>query len=44
MYKLAARSDVFLTNFRPEALSRLGYGVEDLRAHNPTIIYARGHG
>jgi crotonobetainyl-CoA:carnitine CoA-transferase CaiB-like acyl-CoA transferase len=44
MYRLAARSDVFLTNFRPEALGRLGFGVEDLRAHNPNIIYARGHG
>ena len=36
MYKLIEGSDVFLTNFRPEALARLGYGVEDLRAHNPT--------
>jgi crotonobetainyl-CoA:carnitine CoA-transferase CaiB-like acyl-CoA transferase len=44
MYKLVERSDVFLTNFRPEALGRLGYDVEDLRAHNPAIIYARGHG
>lgn len=44
MYKLAERSDVFLTNFRPEALDRLGYGIDDLRAHNPLIIYARGHG
>jgi crotonobetainyl-CoA:carnitine CoA-transferase CaiB-like acyl-CoA transferase len=44
MYRLAERSDVFLTNFRPEALGRLGYGVDDLRAHNPNLIYARGHG
>ncbi len=44
MYKLIEGSDVFLTNFRPEALARLGYGVEDLRAHNPQLIYARGHG
>jgi crotonobetainyl-CoA:carnitine CoA-transferase CaiB-like acyl-CoA transferase len=44
MYKLAERSDVFLTNFRPEALARLGYDVADLRAHNPELIYARGHG
>jgi crotonobetainyl-CoA:carnitine CoA-transferase CaiB-like acyl-CoA transferase len=44
IYKLVERSDVFLTNFRPEALSRLGYGVDDLRARNPMIIYARGHG
>jgi crotonobetainyl-CoA:carnitine CoA-transferase CaiB-like acyl-CoA transferase len=44
MYKLVERADVFLTNFRPEALGRLGYGVDDMRAHNPTVIYARGHG
>ena len=44
MYRLAEGSDVFLTNFRPEALARLGYDVEDLRARNPRIIYARGHG
>jgi len=44
MYQLVERSDVFLTNFRPEALARLGYGVDDLRARNPGIIYARGHG
>jgi crotonobetainyl-CoA:carnitine CoA-transferase CaiB-like acyl-CoA transferase len=44
MYRLAEQSDVFLTNFRPEALARLGYDVADLRARNPRIIYARGHG
>jgi crotonobetainyl-CoA:carnitine CoA-transferase CaiB-like acyl-CoA transferase len=44
MYRLVERADVFLTNFRPEALGRLGYGVDDMRAHNPKVIYARGHG
>ncbi|MGE0881064.1 MAG: CaiB/BaiF CoA transferase family protein [Acidimicrobiia bacterium] len=44
MYKLVAGADVFLTNFRPEALERLGYGVEALRAHNPSLIFARGSG
>ena len=44
MYRLAERSDVFLTNFRPEALARLGYDVADLWARNPRIVYARGHG
>jgi crotonobetainyl-CoA:carnitine CoA-transferase CaiB-like acyl-CoA transferase len=44
MYKLIATADVFLTNFRPEALERLGYGVAEMRAHNPRLIYARGHG
>jgi len=44
VYKLIERADVFLTNFRPEALERLGFDVEALRAHNPSLIYARGHG
>jgi crotonobetainyl-CoA:carnitine CoA-transferase CaiB-like acyl-CoA transferase len=44
MYRLAERSDVFLTNFRPEALARLGYDVDDLKSRNPSLIYARGHG
>src|ERR1700683_250654 len=44
MYRLAESSDVFLTNFRPDSLARLGYGVDDLRSRNPRIIYARGHG
>ena len=39
MYRLAERSDVFLTNFRPHALARLGYDVEAIRARNPGIIY-----
>ena len=44
MYKLAERSDVFLTNFRPEALARLGYDVADLWARNPRIVYPAGTG
>jgi crotonobetainyl-CoA:carnitine CoA-transferase CaiB-like acyl-CoA transferase len=44
VYELVANSDVFLTNFLPRTLKRLGYDVEDLRAINPKIIYARGHG
>ena len=44
MYRLAEQADVFLTNFRPSALARLGYDVADLRARNPKIIYARGSG
>ena len=42
--KLAATSDVFLTNMRPDAIRSLGLGVDDLRAANPNIIYARGSG
>lgn len=44
LLKLVADADVFLTNFLPSTLERLKLGVEDLRAVNPKIIYARGHG
>jgi crotonobetainyl-CoA:carnitine CoA-transferase CaiB-like acyl-CoA transferase len=44
LHKLVAKADVFLTNFRPDALERLKLGVDDIRKHNPKIIYARGHG
>jgi crotonobetainyl-CoA:carnitine CoA-transferase CaiB-like acyl-CoA transferase len=39
---LARTSDVFLTNFLPHTLEKLGLGVEDLRAVNPQVVYARG--
>jgi len=42
LYDIAKQSDVFLTNFLPGALQRLRIDVEDLRAVNPKIIYARG--
>lgn len=44
LYKLAAVSDVFLTNKLPGVRARLGIGVEQVRAHNPKIIYVRGTG
>ena len=44
VHRLAERSDVFLTNFRPQALARLHLDVADVRAHNPAIVYVRGHG
>ena len=40
--ELARRSDVFLTSFLPDARRKLGIDVDDLRAVNPRIIYARG--
>ncbi len=43
VYRLVRQADVFLTNFRPSTLARLGYDVADLREENPHIIYARGH-
>ena len=39
---LAERADVFLTSFLPDARQKLGIDVDDLRAVNPRIIYARG--
>jgi crotonobetainyl-CoA:carnitine CoA-transferase CaiB-like acyl-CoA transferase len=44
LYKLAATSDVFLTNKLPGVRSKLKIDVEDLRAHNPRLIYVRGTG
>lgn len=44
LLELIADADVFLTNFLPPTLDRLGLGVDDLREVNPNIIYARGHG
>ena len=37
--RLAATADVWVQNFRPGALERIGLGYDDLRAVNPAIIY-----
>ncbi|ADP81178.1 CaiB/BaiF CoA transferase family protein [Pseudofrankia inefficax] len=44
LYELAATCDIFLTNKLPSVRTKLRIDVEDIRAHNPTIIYARGVG
>lgn len=44
VYRLAARSDVFLQNFRKGVAARLGLDYDSLRAHNPKIIYANATG
>jgi crotonobetainyl-CoA:carnitine CoA-transferase CaiB-like acyl-CoA transferase len=44
LYRLAASSDVFLTNFLPGARARLRIDVDDIRERNPSIIYVRGSG
>ena len=36
---LAARADVFIQNFRPGAVERLGLGFEELQATNPRLVY-----
>jgi crotonobetainyl-CoA:carnitine CoA-transferase CaiB-like acyl-CoA transferase len=42
LLKLAARSDVFLTNFLPAQREKLRIDVDDIRAVNPAIVYASG--
>ncbi len=37
--RLASVSDVFVQNFRPGAMDRLGLGAEALRALNPRLVY-----
>ena len=44
LYKLAAASDVFLTNKLPGVRSKLKIDLDDIRAANPDIIYVRGSG
>ena len=39
VHKLAAQADVFIQNFRPGAVDRMGIGVADLHATNPDLIY-----
>lgn len=39
--RLVDRADVFVTNQRPGALSRLGFDYETLAARNPRLIYAQ---
>ena len=41
---MAAKADVFVENFAPGAIERLGLGYEVLRALNPAIIYAQVKG
>ncbi|OBK35343.1 carnitine dehydratase [Mycobacterium sp. 1245111.1] len=42
LMEIARTSDVFLTNFLPDARAKLRIDVDDLRAVNPDIVYARG--
>ena len=44
LLKLVETADVFLTSLRPKAITALRLDVDDLRARNPKIIYARGNG
>jgi len=42
LHDLARRADVFLTSFLPSARRKFGIDVDDIRAVNPRIVYARG--
>jgi crotonobetainyl-CoA:carnitine CoA-transferase CaiB-like acyl-CoA transferase len=44
LLRLVERSDVFLTNFLPDARERLRITWDDLRRVNPRLVYAKGHG
>ncbi len=44
IYRLAATCDVFLTNKLPDVRKKLKIELEDIRAHNPNIIYVSGTG
>ena len=44
LHRLVKDADVFLTNFLPAARRKLRIDVADIRAVNPKIVYARGHG
>ena len=44
LLRLLEGADVFVTNFLPRTLAKLGLDVDDVRRVNPGIVYARGHG
>lgn len=44
LYRLVARSDVFVQNFRLGVAARLGLDYDALRRHNPQLIYASACG
>jgi crotonobetainyl-CoA:carnitine CoA-transferase CaiB-like acyl-CoA transferase len=44
VYQLAATCDVFLTNKLPAVRRKLRVEIDDIRAHNPNIIYVAGTG
>jgi crotonobetainyl-CoA:carnitine CoA-transferase CaiB-like acyl-CoA transferase len=44
LYRLVADADVFLTSYLPATRQKLKVDVDDIRKHNPRIIYAKGTG
>ncbi len=44
VYRLVAKSDIFVQNFRKGVADRIGLGYETLKPHNPRLIYASATG
>lgn len=44
LYSLCRTADVFLTSYLPDTRRKLKIDLDDIRAVNPRIIYARGSG
>ena len=44
LQRLIAKADVLLSNIRPAALARLGFGYEDCHKLNPRLVYAAATG
>jgi crotonobetainyl-CoA:carnitine CoA-transferase CaiB-like acyl-CoA transferase len=44
LHEVVRTADVFLTNWLPSARVKRGVDVADIRAVNPDVVYARGHG
>ena len=44
LYKLVDTADVFLTSYLGDTRRKLGFDIDDIRARNPRIIYAKGTG
>lgn len=39
-FRIAARADVVLHNFKPGSIEKFGLGYEDVAAANPSVVYA----
>jgi crotonobetainyl-CoA:carnitine CoA-transferase CaiB-like acyl-CoA transferase len=39
LYRLVAKADMFGQNFRPGAAEKNGFGYDELRKHNPRLVY-----
>jgi CoA:oxalate CoA-transferase len=44
LHRLLAGADVFVSNYRREALERMGLGYAEMSARNPRLVYARVSG